>query len=186
MHITARRVALGPSFRTELLARAILALIANAKRRGIRVIQHSIQDDHLHLMVEGGDRKMMAKKLRYLFSRIAMVVNPLAGRRGQLFRDRYHRHDLKTPREVRNALRYILFNTRKHATSHDSLDAMSSAPWFAMWDAGRAPDPAIVARARAHWPTGSPLSDPKTWLARIGWLRAGGPLGFDELPVRRH
>jgi hypothetical protein len=112
IHITMRRVRLGPSFREELVYRAILAQLADAKRRGTRVLQHSAQYDHLHLMLEGGDRKDLGKKLRTLISRIALAVNRAAGRRGQLFGDRYHRHDLTTPREVRNALRYILFNTR--------------------------------------------------------------------------
>ena len=36
-------------------------------------------------------------------------------RRGSVFADRYHDRVLKTPREVRNALRYVLGNGRKHA-----------------------------------------------------------------------
>jgi len=114
IHVTMRRVRLGPSFREEIVYRAVLAELADAKRRGLRVLQHTAQPDHLHLMVEGGDRKDIAKKLRTLISRIALAVNRAARRRGQLFGDRYHRHDLTTPTEVRNALRYILFNTRKH------------------------------------------------------------------------
>jgi hypothetical protein len=113
-------------------------------------------------------------------------VNRAAGRRGQVFGDRYHRHDLTTPREVRHALRYILFNTRKHARGYDPLDAMSSTPWFEQWSTRRAPDPDRVAAARARWwPDGSPTSAPRTWLAVKGWLRAGGPLAFDEMPKRR-
>ena len=185
IHITMRRVRLGPSFREERIYRAILNQLADAKRRGTRVLQHTAQHDHLHLMVESGDRKDLAKKLRTLISRIAVAVNRVAGRRGQLFGDRYHRHDLTTPREVRNALRYILFNTRKHAKSYDALDAMSSTPWFSAWSRDCAPDAERLADARAKWwPVGSPLSAPQTWLAEKGWLRAGGPLAYNEMPRR--
>jgi hypothetical protein len=38
IHITMRRVRLGPSFREELVYRAILAELADAKRRGTRVL----------------------------------------------------------------------------------------------------------------------------------------------------
>ena len=181
-----RRVRLGPSFREEIVYRAILAELADAKRRGLRVLQHTAQPDHLHLMVEGGDRKDLAKKLRTLISRIALAVNRAARRRGQLFGDRYHRHDLTTPTEVRNALRYILFNTRKHENGYDPLDAMSSTPWFVQWRPDCAPDPDRMAAARARWwPLGeSPMSAPHTWLAGKGWLRGGGPLGFTEMPKR--
>jgi hypothetical protein len=185
MHLTLRRVRLGPSFREERIYRAILVELADAKRRGARVIHYSAQHDHLHIMFEGGNRKDLGKKLRTLISRIALAVNRAAGRRGQLFGDRYHRHDLTSPSEVRNALRYILFNTRKHAQGYDPLDAMSSTPWFADWSPERAPDPDRTAAARARrWPGGSPLSTPRTWLADKGWLRAGGPLAYDEMPKR--
>jgi hypothetical protein len=189
MHLTMRRVRLAPSFREERIYRAILAELADAKRRGTRVLHYSAQHDHLHIMLEGGNRAELGKKMRTLVSRIALAVNRAAHRRGQLFGDRYHRHDLTTPREVRNALRYILFNTRKHAKEgqgYDPLDAMSSTPWFEHWSPGRAPEPERVADARARWwPGGSPTSRPRTWLAEKGWLRAGGPLGFDEMPKRR-
>jgi REP element-mobilizing transposase RayT len=186
MHITMRRVVMGPSFRAERVCLAIVAELAYAKRRGMRVLEYSVQDDHLHLMVEGGDRADLAKKLRFLFSRIALAVNRVAQRRGSLFRDRYHRHDLATPSEVRNAIRYVLFNTRKHADGYDPLDTMSSAPWFRGWDPKNAPDPDRVANARARWPTGSPVSSPTTWLASTGWLLRGGPLGYNEMPARRY
>jgi hypothetical protein len=186
MHLTMRRVRLAPSFREERIYRAILAELAEAKRRGTRVLQYSAQHDHLHIMFEGGSRLELGKKLRTLVSRIALAVNRVAGRRGQLFGDRYHRHDLTSPREVRTALRYILFNTRKHAQSYDPLDAMSSTPWFAHWSPESTPDADRLAAARARWwPQGSPLSAPKTWLAEKGWLRAGGPLAYDEMPKVR-
>jgi REP element-mobilizing transposase RayT len=186
LHVTLRRVAMGPWFRAERVHLAIVAQLANAKRRGIRVLHYSVQDDHLHLMVEGGDRADLAKKLRFLISRIALAVNRVAGRRGSLFRDRYHRRDLASPRQVRNVIRYILFNTRKHADGYESLDRMSSAPWFDRWDPENAPDPELVAQARVHWPTGSPIATPRTWLARAGWLRGSGPIAFDEMPARRY
>jgi hypothetical protein len=52
---------------------------------------------------------------------------------------------------------------------------MSSTPWFQQWS-DRAPDEERLAAARARWwPSGSPISAPRTWLAEKGWLRAGRP-----------
>ena len=42
--------------------------------------------------------------------RIARVLNKLWRRRGRVFADRYHDRILKTPREVKNALVYVLAN----------------------------------------------------------------------------
>lgn len=188
VHVTIRRSRLAPSMRSQIVASAILVQMKGAKRRGIRVVQFSIQEDHLHLMVEAQDGKELARAMQYLFSRIALAVNRVLGRRGSLFADRHHRHELKTPTETRRALVYILFNTRKHIAGEAafsselfaSMDAQSSAPWFGMWHPEARPPPDVVARCRDQQGGESPLSTPKTWLARGGWQRAGGPIRFDD------
>jgi REP element-mobilizing transposase RayT len=187
VHVTIRRVRLAPSFRSERMHEVILAELRRARGKGVRVIHHSIQDDHLHLMVEGRDAADLSAQMRKLFSRIAMSINAAVGRRGSLFRDRHHRHELTSPREVRNALVYILFNVRKHTTRTDArteqaawecVDAFSSAPWFVDWAEHARPPPDAN-----ELPT-SPLASPRTWLARVGWKRGGGPIRFNEAPHR--
>ena len=190
VHVTIRRVRLAPSFRTERLRGVILAELKRARSKGVRVIEYSIQHDHLHLMVEGIDAADLSAQMRKLFSRVAMSINAAVGRRGSLFRDRHHRHELATPREVRHALVYILFNVRKHARGADartqqeawaSLDAFSSAPWFEEWAHHTRPPPERLA-ARGL-PADSPLARAETWLARGGWKRSGGPIRVDEAPA---
>jgi hypothetical protein len=136
-------------------------------------------------MVEGASAADLSAQMRVLFSRIAMMVNAAVGRRGALFRDRHHRHALGTPREVRNALVYILFNARKHARgtaarneqeSWAAPDPFSSAPWFGEWAENARPPPYATPLPKP------PMSKPRTWLARIGWRRAGGAVRFDEAP----
>ena len=61
VHVTMRRVRLAPSFRSQSVCAAIYAEIAAAKSRKVRVVHHSIQDDHLHLLVEGEDSKDLSK-----------------------------------------------------------------------------------------------------------------------------
>lgn len=190
VHVTMRRVRLAPSFRSETVRLAIMDEIAGAKGRGVRVVHFSIQEDHLHLMVEGEDSKDLSKQMCRLFSRVAMAVNRVAQRSGPLFRDRHHRHALRTPTETRNALVYIMFNIRKHdAASYTAaqlrtvLDAFSSAAWFERWHPDARPPAELLAKARARWPTNA-TSAPQTWLAKTGWLRAGGPIRFTELPRR--
>lgn len=174
--------------RSQLVYTAILRQLNGAKRRGIRVVHFSVQEDHLHLMVEASDGKELARQLQFLFSRIAVAVNRVIGRRGSLFADRHHRHELKTPTETRRALLYILFNTRKHIAGEApfsselfaTLDERSSAPWFEMWHPEARPPPELVARHRAEQGGDSPVSKPETWLARGGWQRAGGAIRFDD------
>ncbi len=186
--VTIRCVGTAPSLRSEILARAITAQIARAVRRGIGVVHYSIQDNHLHLMVEAADKQRLARGMQLLFSRIAFEVNRLAQRHGRLFRDRHHRRALTNPTQTRNALVYVLFNGRKHrlqkgdAPSHilTWIDPCSSAAWFEGWSADYAPTRTLLERTRA-----GPCvrgAEPTTWLAREGWTRGGGPIRYDEVP----
>lgn len=193
VHVTIRRVRLAPDFRTECIRAVVLHELSRARAKGVRVVQYSIQSDHVHLIVEGADAADLSAQMRTLFSRVAMMVNQAAGRRGSLFRDRHHRHALKTPREVRNALVYVLFNARKHQRDHaaeaqalhDAPDPCSSAPWFRHWAADARPPPELVRAVLAGLPAEAPVTASSTWLGEAGWARAGGPIRFDERPRRR-
>jgi putative transposase len=180
VHVTMHRVANAPSLRAQLVYAAIVRLLTELKSRGIRVVLHSVQPEHLHLMVESHDKKTLSRQMQHLFSKIARAVNRVARRRGSLFRDRHYRRDLRTPRETRRAIVYVLFNSRKHASSFRSMDVHSSMPWFGSWDPECAPDPKQLVPLG---PT-APVSEPRTWLAACGWRRAGGRIRFDEHPAR--
>src|SRR5205814_10123840 len=98
---------------------------------------------------------------------IAGALNRLWRRRGRVFGDRYHAHDLKTPREVRHALCYVLQNARKHAAQArvfmptNWIDPYSSARAFDGWRRRPSPPSAQEERPPVHAPT--------AWLLREGW-----------------
>ena len=135
--------------------------------------------NHLHLLCEADSRATLARGMQGLLIRIARALNRALGRRGPVFRDRYHDRVLKTPREVRNALAYVLNNARRHAAqsgramSPGWLDPYSSAAQFHGWAGTRHP-PHPRHRERA-----TPAAC--TWLLRHGWERAG-PIRVDEVP----
>lgn len=179
VHVTIRRVANAPNLRAQSVYAAIERELTALKARYGRLIHFSIQADHIHLMVESHDRKTLSRQMQLLFSRIARSVNRVARRRGSLFRDRHHRHDLRTPTETRRALVYILFNTRKHAVGYQWMDPHCSMRWFDGWAPERAPGQGLLKRLGP----GAPVTEPRTWLASVGWRRAGGPVRFDESPT---
>ncbi|HEU4579445.1 MAG TPA: transposase [Polyangiaceae bacterium] len=163
------------------------ALHAGKDRFGFALIQFSVQRDHLHLIAEARDRRALSRGLQGLSIRVARAVNGRLHREGKVFADRYHARALKTPRAVRLALRYVLLNARKHASSVPAgfIDRCSSAPWFTGFT--RPIELAFGARAaRAEWERTSGSSDPPvmlphSWLLRAGQLRAG-PFDVDEIP----
>jgi len=132
-------------------------------------VHYSIQRDYLHVIVEASSAAALGRGMRSLGARLARAVNRTRSRRGPVLRDRYHVRVLRTPREVRNAIAYVLLNARTHAARRGRpqprsarIDPASSGRWFDGWK-GRvpeAPDLPAVASAR-------------TWLVRAGWRRAG-------------
>ena len=144
----------------------IAAFAALRERENFRLVHYSIQSNHLHLVCEALNRRELALGIQALAIRIAKRLNKLWKRAGKLFADRYHDRILRTPREVRNALGYVLNNAAKHgvASIAGRPDPYSSGRWFDGWR-GRARE------LETRRP--SPLSRARTWLLSIGWSRHG-------------
>jgi len=112
-------------------------------------------------------------------------LNALLGRRGKLFAQRYHARALRTPTEVRSAVRYVLLNGRHHGAERGAVmargwvDPYSSALWFDGWKAAlRVDAPWLKALAKA----GCPTAAARTWLLKEGWRRGGGLIDVDDVP----
>ncbi len=97
-----------------------------------------------------------------------------------MFADRYHARILRTPREVRSALCYVLNNARRHAARLGKalLDPFASGFWFGGWKetAGRLP------RGLSGGDGDPPLPRARTWLLGLGW-RKRGLIGMREVPA---
>ena len=122
-----------------------------------------------------GIRRALTRGIQGLVIRIARALNKLWQRRGKAFADRYHDRILKTPREVRNVLRYVLGNGKKHAAEGrevfvpQAIDTYTSAPWFDGWKQ-QVPSAHEKAAVRLDRP---PVARARTWLLAIGWRRHG-------------
>jgi hypothetical protein len=153
-----------------------------------RIAHFSVQRDHVHLLVEARDRRALSSGMRSVAIRVARYVNELLGRRGPLWASRWHGRALRSPREVRGALVYVLANFRKHArrAPRAGLDPYSSAAWFDGWRAWQpgsgVPPPFAERRCWAREAAAVALPA-ETRLLQRAWRRRGlialteGPLG---------
>lgn len=175
-HVTQRIVEGVPSLRrTEALRIVHDAIIACGRSADFRVIEFNVLSNHLHFMIEAASAQALARGMQRLKARLARRLNRLLGRKGTLFADRYHNRSLKTPAEIRNALRYILLNQQHHDRHGDhwfGVDRFSSAAWFDGW---------ADERWRHEMPdVPRPTAAATTWLLTTGWKRHG-LIRFDEL-----
>jgi hypothetical protein len=162
-----------PKLRQRAVYRAICEAFDKGRARAgrleggvFRLVHYSVQNDHLHLVCEAKDRTSLSRGIQGLSIRIAKGLNRLWERKGKVFADRYHDRILRSPREVRNVLRYVLNNGRRHLQHFQRRrpDAFSSGAWFDGWRDyvydGFLGSEGPVARAR-------------TWLLATGWRRHG-------------
>jgi REP element-mobilizing transposase RayT len=162
VHVTLRAARRLTSLRKQVVFLEVRRALCRTARAWFRVIHFSVQADHVHLLVEAHDKTSLTRGLMGAEIRIARAVNRVLGRRGPVWGDRYHARPLRTPREVRHGLVYVLMNWTKHVPVAAGFDPCSSARWFAGWK---------VPPERP--PDASPVETPGTWLLRIGWTRHG-------------
>jgi REP element-mobilizing transposase RayT len=172
MLVTLRGARRLPSLRAEATFPKLRRALSLSNRANFRVVHFSVQTDHIHLVVEADGRKALTRGLQGLAGRCARAINRASKRRGRVWSDRYHRRPLRTPREMRAAIVYVLQNFRKHLRAPAVIDPRSSGPWFRGW-----------ARTSERPTEPTPVSQPRSWLAREGWLRAGGHIRFEEAPA---
>src|SRR5688572_21767175 len=186
VHVTVRVRANLPSLRDGRFVREFRRSLAEASERGaFRVSHYSLQGDHAHLLVEARGKDALGRGMKSIGARLARALNRTAGRSGPVLDGRYHHRSLRTPREVRRALAYVLLNARRHLAKARGaaragaarLDPASSARWFDGWRRGVAlapqPEDAVPEVAR-----------PRSWLLRVGWRRHG-LVDPAELPAQR-
>jgi REP element-mobilizing transposase RayT len=153
---------------------AVHSILATASHDSFRIVHFSVQDDHVHLLVEADSRGTLSRGMHILASRLARRVNRILGRTGALWDSRFHSRALTAPREVRSAILYVLMNRKKHRrplTLSEIVDPCSSAVWFDGWRNS----PEVTTDGPP------PIRKAQTWLLRLGWQRHG-PIDFHEAP----
>jgi hypothetical protein len=163
-----------------------------AKKFGLKVVHFSLQSNHFHLVVEAATNAQLSRGMKSINVSFSKSLNALLTRKGSVFVDRYFMHILKTPLEVRNAIRYVLTNSSKHQRCRVFLDQFSSGVLFGSWRAllksKRSSRPLwndffeveLIMEADAREEYGESiyaeikgaLSKPTYWLTHTGWKQA--------------
>jgi REP element-mobilizing transposase RayT len=178
VHVTLRLLPGLQSLRTKKKVLAIRGTIRAANTgTGFRVVHFTIQGNHLHLIIEAKDTASMSRGVQALEIRIARSFNRLCERKGRVFADRFHSRVLKTPKEVRACLAYVLLNSNRHAAKANArLDPCASGLYFDGWKAPPKAPPIVGDEG-----DDPPVVSAGTWLLAIGW-RAHGLLRSNEVP----
>jgi REP element-mobilizing transposase RayT len=208
VHITLRTVEGLVSLRRPRLFAALRSAIARSQRgSAFRVTDFSVEPNHGHFITEAIDKAALSNGVRALVIRLTLAIRRVTGYRGPIWADRYHSRELRSPREYRNVLVYVLHNWKKHVRGAGGMAPCSSAPWFSGWSElakscsdgwasaqagviepwtaeGPAAPPRLSARSADTLPL-CPVVPPESWLAKKGWLTKTnlGPIQYSEEPA---
>jgi len=97
------------SIRNKECLQILKRSIQNARSHGLRVLHFSLESNHIHLILEASNNTVLTKGMRSLTITFAKGVE-----KGRIQIERYHLHVLRTLRETKNAIHYVLFNHQKH------------------------------------------------------------------------
>src|SRR3569623_957184 len=161
-----------------------------------RVVHLSIQNTHIHLLVEANDKHSLANGMRAFQISAAKAFNAVYSsrrrlserRRGRVFADRYYTEDIGSVRQVRNTLSYVLNNWRRHRDDAGAysllagrLDPYASGLAFTGWREMVPEEQRVL--PRDYEPL--EVAEPKTWLLGIGWPRASAISMFETPGPRK-
>jgi REP element-mobilizing transposase RayT len=183
------------ALREATIACALRELAYDDVKGAFRIVHISIQRTHVHLLVEADNKLALSRGMQSFQISAAKHINReysaklklTERRRGNVFVDRYHAEVIKTPRQARRSLAYVLNNWRKHREDEKHelattwpIDPYSSAISFDGW---KEREDAIVRWKRRESYDPLVVYVPKTWLLQQGWLKHG-LVSFYEVPSR--
>ena len=146
--------------------RVVLAHFVNGK--DFRIVHISIQNNHLHLIVEAANEDRLRHGMASFAIRAARAINRALGRKGRVFKFRYKAKQIRTREYARNVIAYVLNNWRRHNEDlyerggyRQVFDTYSSAFSFNGWSEKPRGKP------RSFEPL--PVSAPRTSLLASDW-----------------
>jgi REP element-mobilizing transposase RayT len=168
LHVTLRVLPIVPRLRQRRYYEAVRrVLVRYLERSDFRVTHISIQNTHLHLLVEAAHAAALRRGMQSFAINAARAINEAAERKGKVFAYRYHASQIRTPEYAWHAVAYVLNNWRRHRVDARTLrvgpttvDAYSSAVSFSGWSTR-------VSRTIDYEPL--PVSPPRTGLLINGW-----------------
>ncbi len=188
VHITVRLLAGLPRLRGFELARTLRRAFVRGcdNERGFRICQFSIQSNHMHLICEAKSAVALSRGMQGWKIRVTRALNNhWAGRSGTVWADRFHQQIMKSPRQVRNGLCYVMQNARRHGQRLPAwtggVDPFSSAWYFHGWHGDRWRRGLSPPPGKPNAP-GAPVAEARTWLLSVGWRRHG-LIATDEVPA---
>ncbi|MFA6237832.1 MAG: transposase [Bacteriovorax sp.] len=126
LHLTIKVRKNKADIKSKLLLKALHHAIKRARLKSLHIIHYSLEYDHLHLLVEAKNNKVLHAGMQALGISLSKAINRIKHKKGTVYKHRYHLRTLSSARELRNVLHYIFNNGIKHGRTKSQLDPYNS------------------------------------------------------------
>ena len=115
VHVTIRMASHVYNLRSQRSFSVIVKAIGLAAERfGVRILEFSVQGNHMHLVVEAAAHEALSRAMQGFSIRVARGLNAMMKRRGRVLADRYHARVLESSTDARKVVHYVRNNHRRH------------------------------------------------------------------------
>lgn len=126
LHLTVKVRNNKADIQSKRILKALHYAIKRARLKGLRVVHYTLEYNHVHLLVESVDNKILHKGMQAFGITIAKAINKIKKTKGTVYKNRYHLRLINSPKQLKNALHYIFSNGIKHKRTKSRIDLFNS------------------------------------------------------------
>ncbi|MBC7430062.1 MAG: transposase [Bacteriovorax sp.] len=128
MHLTIKVREYKADIKSKRILRALHHAIIRARLKKLKVIHYTLEYNHVHLLVEASDHKVMHRGMQALGISLSKSINKIKCLKGTVYKHRYHLKRLTSTQQLKNVLHYIFNNGIHHKRTSSILDPYNSMP----------------------------------------------------------
>lgn len=126
LHLTIKVRENKADIQNKRILKALHYAIRRARLKGLKIVHYTLEYNHVHLLVESVDNKILHKGMQAFGITIAKAINKIKRTKGAVYKNRYHLRVIDSPRQLKNVLHYIFSNGVKHKRTNSQIDLFNS------------------------------------------------------------
>lgn len=117
LHITVKLEKSKAGLKNKQTLALLHKAIKKARLSGLRILHYTLEFDHIHMLIEADNNHQLSRGMQSFGITFSKGINKLKKLQGNVYKNRYHLRLIKTYKEIKNVMNYILSNGVKHKTS---------------------------------------------------------------------
>jgi len=126
LHLTIKVRSNKADIQNKIILKALHRAIMRARIQGLKVLHYALEYNHVHLLIEADNNKLLHKGMQAFGITIAKAINKFKSNKGTVYKHRYHFRQISSLRDFKNVMNYIFQNGMKHHSSGKLINFYNS------------------------------------------------------------